>query len=409
MSGDYEDDCFIDWTGDIFNNRYIMISKLGHGSFSSVWLSYDHTQNKYVAIKIFNSCDYDDGKKELAIYDEVKKLNIINTMTYIDSFEHKDEDDIYLCMVMNLMGCSVYNLIRNKVPIGIPNIVHIVKNVLLTIDKMHDNKFIHTDIKPENILIDKLPKHIVDKCNEINTLFQCTNKKKKKAVKHISECSRLAKEKYINNNEDDSNSSTNVELISNNISSSFVFDSTTSIYVVDLGTCLLPEDERNKCIQTRYYRAPEVLLELKYQENVDIWSLGCAIYEMMTGEILFDPDDTQTNIDKEHLYTISSKLGHIPEHMINQSVNCEMFFTKDKKRYRGYESINYDSVIKKMLKTIVDDTDSNKIQAMYLIDLTMQMLVIDPDKRITAKKALHHELFTNVTSYDHSEGHSLKN
>lgn len=42
-------------------------------------------------------------------------------------------------------------------------------------------------------------------------------------------------------------------------------------------------------VQTRQYRAPEVTLGQKYDSAIDMWSLGCTIYELITGQLLFTP------------------------------------------------------------------------------------------------------------------------
>jgi serine/threonine-protein kinase SRPK3 len=59
------------------------------------------------------------------------------------------------------------------------------------------------------------------------------------------------------------------------------------IKLTDFG---LMQKQTDKCrtIQTRYYRAPEVLLGCKYDKNIDLWSLTCTIHELITGKILFD-------------------------------------------------------------------------------------------------------------------------
>ena len=46
-------------------------------------------------------------------------------------------------------------------------------------------------------------------------------------------------------------------------------------------------------MQSRFYRAPEVILRLKYTEKVDIWSLGCILVELYTGEPLFPGNNEQ--------------------------------------------------------------------------------------------------------------------
>ena len=50
-SGQICSDIYINWEGNIFNNRYICLKKLGYGSASSVWVAFDNQNNNCVAIK----------------------------------------------------------------------------------------------------------------------------------------------------------------------------------------------------------------------------------------------------------------------------------------------------------------------------------------------------------------------
>jgi len=59
------------------------------------------------------------------------------------------------------------------------------------------------------------------------------------------------------------------------------------IKLTDFGL-MKKQTDKNRTIQTRYYRAPEVLLGCLYDKNIDFWSLSCTIYELITGKILFD-------------------------------------------------------------------------------------------------------------------------
>ena len=44
-------------------------------------------------------------------------------------------------------------------------------------------------------------------------------------------------------------------------------------------------------VVTRYYRAPEVILGMGYSENVDVWSVGCILGEMIRGSVMFPGTD----------------------------------------------------------------------------------------------------------------------
>ena len=98
--------------------------------------------------------------------------------------------------------------------------------------------------------------------------------------------------------------------------------------IIDFGNCC---DINNiDCqIQTRYYRAPEVILEGPLDDKCDIWSLGCVLYELVTGELLFDPSKTlRFNRDRNHLKNIIEMCGPVPTHLLSQCKRYNYFFQK---------------------------------------------------------------------------------
>ncbi len=60
------------------------------------------------------------------------------------------------------------------------------------------------------------------------------------------------------------------------------------IKVIDLGSSIFFHDELSFYLQTRSYRAPEVILGVKYDEKIDIWSAGCILAELYSGRVLFE-------------------------------------------------------------------------------------------------------------------------
>ena len=65
------------------------------------------------------------------------------------------------------------------------------------------------------------------------------------------------------------------------------------IKVIDYGNAYLHHDQRCSYVQSRAYRAPEVVLGLAYSPKVDMWSLGCILMELFTGKLLFDNRSVQ--------------------------------------------------------------------------------------------------------------------
>ena len=61
----------------------------------------------------------------------------------------------------------------------------------------------------------------------------------------------------------------------------------SSLRLIDFGSACFEQEQVYTYIQSRFYRSPEVLLGIPYDLAIDMWSLGCILVEMHTGEPLF--------------------------------------------------------------------------------------------------------------------------
>ena len=68
-------------------------------------------------------------------------------------------------------------------------------------------------------------------------------------------------------------------------------DETIRVKVADLGNACWTHTHFTADIQTRQYRSPEAILGMSYDTSTDIWSLGCVVFELLTGDFLFYPKD----------------------------------------------------------------------------------------------------------------------
>ena len=85
------------------------------------------------------------------------------------------------------------------------------------------------------------------------------------------------------------------------------------VKVVDLGNACWTYKHFTDDIQTRQYRAPEVLLGANYDTSVDLWSLACIVFELVTGDLLFDPQEGKC-WDREEVFSTSTSIHHIASH-----------------------------------------------------------------------------------------------
>jgi serine/threonine-protein kinase SRPK3/serine/threonine-protein kinase SRPK1 len=464
MSSDI-DDYYKDWATQVLDNRYICIKKLDHGAYASVWICYDLIDRKYYAIKIHNRVDYKHGKKETRTYNELKQLKCDNIMKLVRSFDcpYDDipsdeldsedlEDETCHCCVLELEQCSIYNLLkkygyRDGLPIDF--IINVIKQLLNGLNILHKNGFIHADFKPENILLcgtSKSNKELFKELNIEQTILDILKNKKAKLTdilknknkkeQLIAKIKRVLDKYNIDSDDDTDNySDDSIELgstdtesskscsINSDISSNSFLDSddfsdsvnlldnqnkikidkNSKIKISDMGTCITPTRLKvRRIIQTEYYRSPELLLEMKYDKSSDIWALGCTIYEMLTGKILFNSDGITENGNENriHLFLITQNLGNIPKELIKESPKKEILYTKKMDRIKGINKFLPKIPNIKQARTLVQDLEEILIEkncsdniSVQFIDLLLKLLTYDPKKRITAEEALKHELF----------------
>ncbi|KAF5356051.1 hypothetical protein D9756_004189 [Leucocoprinus leucothites] len=150
--------------GDGFkNNRYRVVRKLGWGHFSTVWLVKDTQSHCHSALKVVKSA----GRYAETAKDEIKLLTLVSSfspshpgrqhiVSFFDSFSHQGPESTHVCIVFEPLGENLLALIERNKKKGVPKalVKVITKQILLGLQYLHDEcDLVHTDIKPENILI----------------------------------------------------------------------------------------------------------------------------------------------------------------------------------------------------------------------------------------------------------------
>ncbi|KAL0312008.1 UNVERIFIED_CONTAM: Serine/threonine-protein kinase AFC3 [Sesamum radiatum] len=168
----------------------------------------------------------------------------------------------------------------------------------------------------------------------------------------------------------------------------------SAIKLIDFGSTAYDNQIHSSIVSTRHYRAPEIILGLGWTYPCDIWSVGCILVELCTGEALF-----QTHENLEHLAMMERVLGPLPEHMIRRADRgAKKYFRRSHLNWpEGAVSRESIRAVRKLdqLKNLVSrHVDSSRSS---LVNLLHGLLKFDPSERLTARQALEHPFFKDPT------------
>ncbi|KAF8402646.1 hypothetical protein HHK36_010735 [Tetracentron sinense] len=154
------------------------------------------------------------------------------------------------------------------------------------------------------------------------------------------------------------------------------------IKVIDLGSSCFQMDNLCLYVQSRSYRAPEVILGLSYDQKIDIWSLGCILAELCSGDVLF-PNDALIML----LARMVGMLGPIDMEMLVKGQETHKYFTKEYDLYHINEETN-------QMEYIIPEESSLEhhlqVSDIGFTEFIKDLLETNPGRRPTAREALEH-------------------
>jgi len=473
--------------GLVLNGDYVLLKKIGYGNNAGVWMTYRISTKTYYAIKIQDFQCYDDGCREIKILKciseyikEQKNTDNIHCVKMLDCFQYSEEKDdgiVFVCSVYELYAGSINTIITTgiyKYGLPIDVVKRITKQLLQSLVVLHNElKVIHTDIKPENILMKGVPqghvkiiemfekkmfqqkydvivkKHAANKklfiekrdtlavacvagLDEIDDPFLCRpatlsddesesgsiiegedddfsedgsteesneeteesvepdalNKRRQSIddlVEHI-EYKEIVSiddlyefEAVLNNRE----KTTDTQSIINK-----KYINKCEIALTDFGNSYFYDRRTKNEIQDRRYRAPEVVLDYNYGYPCDMWSVGCVVYELLTGFPLFLPYDEPLTKDIQHLFLMEKVLGPMPLSMKQKSKRSKFLF--DQKRKYHIKNVGKIETIP-LKNRLVNQFLFSEKDATECADFILSVLKYNPVSRATAKTMLQHK------------------
>ena len=364
--------------GKILKN-YNILYELGRGTYSIVWLAFNLEDSKFYAIKIQNSDDFEEGLEEIRILKKIGSHNHINKL--LSYFIHKINNDKYLCSIYNLRASNLDIIVRKgKFQNGLnPDLVlKIFKQLVKGLNYLHNNlKIYHGDLKPDNILLkglNKYDEHMINIYSEFNFNKKYSNQKKMywlKKGKNIKNIKKMKKKTKLlirsNLHKNIMNKLNNINLnnsLKYEIDEKFLKD--PHVLICDFGDYCKNDEKQEEEFGTRYYRAPEVMLLGDCNSKVDIWALGCTIYEILTGKILFDPSkDEKRDRNYYHLLNIIETCGNFSKRFLK---NTKLY----KKYFDNNFNLKFDKIINdnKIMENLLTSKDENrKLLGIILCDI----------------------------------------
>ncbi|VAI20917.1 unnamed protein product [Triticum turgidum subsp. durum] len=387
--------------GDRFaGGRFVAQRKLGWGNFSTVWLAYDTLLSRFVALKIQKSArDYAHAAlHEIELLSAAAKGDPTNSKCVIqllDHFKHAGPNGKHICLVTEFLGDSLLRLIRynrNK-GIGLSRVREICRSVLTGLDYMHrELGIIHTDLKPENVLLVSTINPSKDPVRSRLTPILKRPEGNQYRTPPISFSEKMLKTRARR---------AVAKILQRRVSlGGFTADMvkersldgiSMKCKIVDFGNACWADQQGDGVIQTRQYRAPEVIIGSGYSYSADMWSFACMAFELATGDMLFAPNTCQgCSEDEDHLALMMETLGKMPKKIATSGTRSKDYFNRygDLKRVKRMRFWPLERVL-------VERYNFTEPDAKGLADFLRPILDFDPENRPTAAECLKHAWLNN--------------
>jgi serine/threonine-protein kinase SRPK3 len=347
--------------------------KIGSGAFSNVYISdykkSSDVDNMIVAVKVgTEKTNYKYARNEIRILKKLKNSNY--NINYIDHKLNKKENYI----IFEYLGNELYKLIKiykkngNYIPLDV--IKNITRQILKGLVELRKKNILHNDLKPENILfkkpLDKI--FLVENKNDIlckiyKSYNKINNYYNYSAFKNIfRKYSEVIKELLLLKME------VKISDFGNSVSKK------TTIKNVKWYRSTIP---------TRHYIAPEILIKSPYWIESDMWSFGCVIYELLTLDVLFQPEkDNTISTNSYHLALIIKTFGSIPEEVLKYGKKTNKYF------HNYLHKFNYLIGKKEPLNKKLKSYGYSKKDSLEIMEFLLPMFEFDISKRITPQECL---------------------
>ncbi|KAI9733991.1 MAG: hypothetical protein M1834_002648 [Cirrosporium novae-zelandiae] len=303
------------YIGDKYlDGRYEVVHKLGHGSSSTVWLAKDHLEKRYLALKILVAAAFEKSTESwiLRVLSSGKPDHPgrAYVSSLLDEFVIYGPNGRHLCIVSDAASCSVAQSKETsttwKFPVNIARAIS--AQVLLGLDYIHSCGVIHSDLHSNNILF-RSPGF---KWCTIEDLYR-----------RLGEPQRLPVERLDKNPLGPEVPRYCVLPVMIQSSEEIV---DARVVISDFGGAFFNDEERKALHTPILLLPPEVFFHEPIGPAIDIWTLGCTLYDILGDRPLFEGFMPGQN---HVIAEMVSTLGHLPKRWWEQWQQRTDFFLED--------------------------------------------------------------------------------
>lgn len=178
-------------------------------------------------------------------------------------------------------------------------------------------------------------------------------------------------------------------------------DEKIRVKLADLGNACWTDHHFTTDIQTRQYRSPEAILGAKYGPNTDMWSVGCMVFELLTGDYLFDPQQgSRYTKDDDHIAQIIELLGRFPRYLaLSGKYSSEIFNRQGE--LRNIHKLR----LWKLTDVLYEKYHFTRQESEEIGDFILPMIEINPDRRASAQDMLQHPWVKDINLDDERGSH----
>ncbi|KAF4339008.1 CMGC SRPK kinase [Fusarium beomiforme] len=312
--------------GDVINERYRIIRKVGWGQFSTVWLAVDMQLSLYVSLKIIVADQPKNKGKEVSLYKSHLQHGCTGVVALHDVTKITGPNGKHDGLVLEIMGPDL-NAFLDKRPefqIGEPWERRFTKSfakkatmdTLQALHSLHEHGIIHGDLHFGNILtcIKKVQvtPEIESKLKQSET--DARPLKRKDGKEDLWAPSYLLEPRPL------------IDY--------FSYDLDPLVKLADLGGAFMEESHipASDAVTPVALRAPEVILGGSLGKGIDIWAFGCLVFEMVIGRPLFvgiqslEGEDYDETSNDEHLIQLWEVIGPFPKLLLDKWRRADHYF-----------------------------------------------------------------------------------